>query len=165
MIELFNYLTTNGVPNFAWIVDTENWDEYSDKESKVYQMAPYAYEISLKIAAGDEGYTRPNYNQVSADTYKLGIYDISATRPFAFHSRSTGDFLDLNKVIDIIDSSSVVAHRNMSIVPEIEMPLNDTVRNPDLDESLRTYARAFNNITAMYPRFSSIECRSYKINN
>ena len=141
LIELYNYLTPT-IPTFSYVVDTNNWPtDGSDKPTKTYALAPYAYQFSVKIADFDEGYMRPDGTLIP---------EFTVDRKLAF---SATGFTDLNHLMDIFEASTNVPVRSKSPL----MIENERDINVGLNKAFIDTKRIFLQVLQRYPRFMSTE--------
>ena len=141
LIELYNYITPT-IPTFSYSVDTNNWPtDGSDKPTKTYALAPYAYQFSVKISDFDEGYMHPDGTLVT---------EFTVDRKLAFSS--TG-FTDLNHLMDIFEASTNVPIRSKSPL----MIENERSITIGLNKVFIATKRIFLQTLQRYPRFMSIE--------
>jgi choline dehydrogenase-like flavoprotein len=143
LIDLYN-LITPVVPTFSYVVDTNNWvSDGSDKPTKTYALAPYAYQFSVKIATGDEGYITPA---------GVSIPEITIDRKLAY---STKGFTDLEHLMQIFEASTNVPVRSKNpLMIEYE---KDNVHTKTLNYAFSCYTRTILQTSQRYPRFASVE--------
>jgi hypothetical protein len=141
LIELYNYITPT-IPTFSYVVDTNNWPtDGSDKPTKTYTLAPYAYQFSVKIAPFDEGYMRPDGTLV---------LEFTVDRKLAFSEKG---FTDLAHLMDIFEASTNVPVRSKSPL----MIENERNTNVGLNKAFIDTKRIFLQVLQRYPRFMSTE--------
>lgn len=141
LIELYDYITPT-IPTFSYVVDTNNWfTDTSDKPTKTYALAPYAYQFSVKISDFDQGYMNPDGTKVN---------EITVDRKLAFSEKG---FTDLNHLMDIFEDSTNVPIRSKSPLM-IENERNST---DGLDKIFIVTKRIFLQVFQRYPRFMNAE--------